>query len=56
MVSVADMNAVHAKIEESAGPDFVRVRGSVSNLKILLDWEALDGWESDTKPLGTCSG
>jgi hypothetical protein len=57
MVSVADMNAVNAKIEDSAGPDFfVRVRGSVSNVKILLDWEALEGWESGTKPLGTTFG
>ncbi len=57
MVSVADMNAVNAKIEDSAGPEyFVRVRGAVPTVRILLDWEALEGWESGTKALGTAFG
>ena len=57
IVSVVDVNAVDAKIEESAGPEyFVRVRGGVPTVRILLDWEALEGWESGTKALGTAFG
>lgn len=55
MISDADFDDTEEKLLEILGPEAeVRVRGANDGAyRVLLDWEALDGWEKGVKTLGT---
>ena len=56
-ISEADQDAAADAFADGAGPAAsVRVRGSYPNLRVLLDWQNLEGWEPGAKSRGTIFG